>query len=68
MLPKALPHRGSTTPLAGLRALDVGCGGGLLSEVRFSGFPPVYTFVAERRQCACSDGIVEAFVDAVLVL
>ncbi|CAN0110117.1 unnamed protein product, partial [Laminaria digitata] len=32
MLPEALPHRGSTTPLAGLRALDVGCGGGLLSE------------------------------------
>eukprot|EP00752_Nemacystus_decipiens_P009331 g8339.t1 len=31
-LPEALPHKGSTTPLAGLRALDVGCGGGLLSE------------------------------------
>lgn len=34
LLPEASPHRGSATPLAGLRALDVGCGGGLLSEVR----------------------------------
>ncbi len=34
LLPEAAPHRGSATPLAGLRALDVGCGGGLLSEVR----------------------------------
>lgn len=32
LLPEAFPHRGSATPLAGLRALDVGCGGGLLSE------------------------------------
>ncbi|CAN0195435.1 unnamed protein product, partial [Ectocarpus fasciculatus] len=31
-LPEASPHRGTATPLAGLRALDVGCGGGLLSE------------------------------------
>ncbi|CAB1102353.1 unnamed protein product [Ectocarpus sp. CCAP 1310/34] len=31
-LPEASPLRGSATPLAGLRALDVGCGGGLLSE------------------------------------
>lgn len=32
-------HRGSSTPLAGLRALDVGCGGGLLSEVRCRRLP-----------------------------
>lgn len=33
-LPEALSHKGSAKPLTGLRALDVGCGGGLLSEVR----------------------------------
>lgn len=33
LLPEAAPHRRSSKPLSGLRALDVGCGGGLLSEV-----------------------------------
>ncbi|CAM9322438.1 unnamed protein product [Discosporangium mesarthrocarpum] len=32
MLPQATPHIGTSTPLKDLRVLDVGCGGGLLSE------------------------------------
>ncbi|CAM9103815.1 unnamed protein product, partial [Choristocarpus tenellus] len=31
-MPKASPHVGTSKPLLGLRVLDVGCGGGLLSE------------------------------------
>lgn len=48
----------STTPLEGLDILDVGCGGGLLSEVwcaRSTFYEKMLNFSSESRQARCQD-------------